>query len=176
MSHGVENSIQNGKIMASVLCILYLLHSIKKHLERSNRNDNAVIKLLSILRLQPYFSESVPKCLEWDTIVKIVPTSCHEKIADVLESYINSLLSQHNFMEWLYILPLIHLLKKKTTPFNNPVLNSESIQWTDSTIKNWSALSTQHVKSRYIAKLSYVAEVTFDCSSLAHLYKHRLVS
>ena len=102
-----------------------------------------------MLQLKCDLSQSVPKCLDWKIISEIVPSTYHEKVSAALAFHINMVLPQHDCVEWLYILPLIHLLKKKTDPFDNPIMTSENIQWTDNSIE-WRALARQRSKSRYV--------------------------
>ena len=118
--------------MGAVLLIINLLHKISAQLMTADRlNCNQLVSLFSMLCLNPNLSHSKSEDLQF--LLSFIPTECYKPISDALIYFTNNYLLDLK-IEWLYVIPLIHIFKKRVHPFENPVYDKKYIKWTDEDI------------------------------------------
>lgn len=91
--------------------------------------------LFSMLRLRPKVEKSPPTCEDLRLLKSMVPVSLQGKIANVLIEFINLVLPYRDVCmecQWLYVIPLVHVLKRPTLPFAS--LYENEVKWMDKDI------------------------------------------
>lgn len=125
VSSTVDSSgIVNGKRMCSILIILELLNKL------GHKDNNDINLLFSMLCFKPPDSSQTWEDLSF--LLSFIPNECHMNLAKVLVNFVNAILpvcSDLNRIEWLYVIPLVHIFQKKTVPFKPPALTSKEIRW-----------------------------------------------
>ena len=118
--------------MGAVLIVLNLFLDLTPHLQNSEKlNYYEIGTIFSMLCLKP----SVHKSEDLQFLLSYIPDKSHVSIANALVSLTNFILGNLKYMKsikWLNVIPLIHILKKRITPFDTP---GRDIQWTDKDIK-----------------------------------------
>lgn len=130
ISMDVNFPANNGKRMCSVLVLTHLLHNLSQHDRDINPGD--VSMLLSMLCLKPTTEQNKPKCEELQLLQSFIPVCYHEKIGDILSRFINHVLHYHETCmqcRWLYVIPLVHIFKRKTLPFAS--MHGRELKWMD---------------------------------------------
>ena len=96
-------------------------------------NSNEIDILFSMLRLKP---DSSQKCADLNFVRNYIPQDYHEHVGDVLVYFMKLCLPTNNLksVDWVYVVPLIHIFKKKINPFDTPTRISQKIKWTDGNI------------------------------------------
>lgn len=120
----------NGKRVCSVLVILELLMKIDKKLERNqgiDRNISDHYYLFSML----YLISKQPQDASLNFFQSFIPDKENESVAKLLLKYMELVLPSCNLerIEWLYMVPLIHILKKRIKPFDKIIV--ASLKWKD---------------------------------------------
>lgn len=120
--------------MSSVLVVLFLLYKLSAdHLLRSNSiNHNDVAMAFSMLHLKPNIHHSTHNDLHF--LLTFIPATSHVIIANTLLKLVHGNMRMLKNAEWLYIIPLIHVLKKRVNPFDRPALSGSDIRWLDQDI------------------------------------------
>ena len=141
----IKTSSDNGKRVCSVLIVLDLLRKIYDKLLPSEKpNADEVIYIFSMLRLRPDISSE--KFPDLNFVTNYIPQHYHERMAAVLNHFLVICLPTNNVKnaDWISVIPLIHIFKKRIHPFDPPVIKTEKIQWTDRDI-NLILLRKPHV-------------------------------
>ena len=83
--------------------------------------------LLEILKLMP--DEENKKCLDYDFVVDILPSTFKNEAAEAICALANQLIQTKDIdqAEWLYCLPLVHFLKQHSKPFASPEVPIEKL-------------------------------------------------
>lgn len=111
--------------MCSILIILNLLHKLSE----IDISPDDIDILFSMLCFKP------GPCDSWDDLnflLSFIPKECRKKVANVLVKFINAIMpfsSDLQTINWLYLIPLVHIFQKKTKPFKDPTLTSKEIIW-----------------------------------------------
>ena len=129
----IHSASDNGKRMCTVLIILVLLYKIE-----ANIHPDDVIMVLSLLRLRPPETRDVqvPKFLDLLLVMRSIPEDFHAEMSAILSRFKNYVLYiATEELEWVYIIPLIHILSKQVKPLEELALTiSEKIQWRDDSL------------------------------------------
>lgn len=145
----VNTSSDNGRKMCSVLVIINVLFIIR---DCSNLalSSSQISFLFSMLRLRPHLDHSQTlKFLDMDFLRSFIPDQHHIEVAETLIHFTNlALPSGSASPEWIFVLPLIHFFQKKihVHPFDSPALTSDTINWTDSSIKLYTSSKNTRAK------------------------------
>ena len=137
--HSMWPPVDNGKRMVSVISIICLLLELIREgqIKWKAINLKDASMMLSMLVLKPDFSISdSPKCEELRLLSAISPRAWLPHVVSAIiefTNYFKSRWGQTNY-EWIYILPLIHILNNETKPFGKPLLKSKEIKWDDTNI------------------------------------------
>ena len=75
--------------------------------------------LMEMLKLMP--DEETKKCLDYDFVVDILPSTFQNQAADAICALANQLIQTKDIeqAEWLYCFPLVHFLKQHSKPFES---------------------------------------------------------
>lgn len=122
----------NGKQICSMLVVLLLLNKIYSHFKENDVKDYKTISsMFSKLCLQVSNSQQPPTCPDLDFVLSRIPDDHRKNIAEALKELVNSIVSLNGWKtpEWLYAVPLIHILNGKIEPFQRPTLTSKDINW-----------------------------------------------
>ena len=135
----VDNAEENGRRMASVLAIISCIYSLVPPLKMDNFESSAIAAILSMLCLKPNLENK--QHTDLDTVLSLIPEKSRKAVSEALCGMCKYLALHKDLREpdWIYAVPLIHFLQKKSTPFD--ALNPEKITW-----KN-TYLDLSHVKS-----------------------------
>ena len=146
----VESPCDNGRRMASVLCIIYCLHlniEMPGRFDMGTFSTPAIESLLSMLLLRPYIADRV--CTDLDIVLTTIPKWSFASVSRALIficthfSYKRHLKSP----QWLFAVPLVHFfLEYNLSPFDELEVDLDKIRWSD-----------EH----------------FELSHIPHLCKHR---
>lgn len=117
----------NARRMCSVFVTVKLLSKLS-HDKRNMVTDSRIMELFSMLLLTP----ELPSCPEISIVSDLISEDCQKNIASILVQFLNVNLpaSNRRSAEWLYAIPLIHILEKRIKPFGRPALTSKDIRWT----------------------------------------------
>ena len=123
--------------MSSVLVILCCLHhiimipSFFKMNQIYPQNKSA---LLYMLHLMP--DPVQRKCLDWEYLMNMIPPKFKTTVYEaVLEFTVNLGHTEHlSKPQWLYSVPLVHLLGGAIQPFQEMCLNPSEVPWVDELI------------------------------------------
>ena len=86
--------------------------------------------LLSMLRLQPDISSF--KCVDLQFLTSYIPDGCFKDVGQMLKDFINFILPDClERLDWINVIPLLHIFLKKIQPFDGPVLAYNEIKWSD---------------------------------------------
>ena len=134
--------------MCSIFVILKLLSKIS-----FGRTDvikrPEVMNMFSMLFLSPEPTPPPPKCHDWSVISELIPEANRKDIAAVLIRLLNLNLpmSTWKMADWVFVIPLIDLLEKRTKPFARPAMTSRDIQWKLENHVNFPELRSQGVSA-----------------------------
>ena len=89
--------------------------------------------VLETLKLMP--DEETKKCLDYDFVVDILPSTFKNEAAEAICALANQLIQTKDIdqAEWLYCLPLVHFLKQRSKPFASPDVPIEKLNFDE----NW---------------------------------------
>ena len=121
--HDVVSSSDNGKRISCVLVVLTLLKKIDEKLEACDKDPNEYMQLFSMLYLRPEFDCNPPKSTDWNYVMhSFIPAAEQQNVANTLVHFVNRVLksSMCHEVEWIYVVPLIHFLKKRVDPLQLP--------------------------------------------------------
>ena len=137
----VDSAEENGRRMASVLAIISCIYSlIPNPLNLDNFESRVIAAILSMLCLKPNLENRQHPDL--DIVLSLLPGEKSRKATSEALCGMCTHLSSHKDLrepDWVYAIPLIHFLQKKSIPFDT--LNPDSITWENS------HLGLNHVKS-----------------------------
>lgn len=135
-----DTAEENGKRVASVLVIISSIHSLIPQLKFDNFEPSAIAALLSMLYLKPDLEKQQYTDLE--IVLSILPENFRKPVSEALCGMCTHLSSSKDLREpdWVYAIPLIHFLQKKSIPFDT--LNPENISWENP------HLGLNHVRSK----------------------------
>ena len=130
-STNISSVTDNGRLMCSVLLILHVLFKVKHYVHSVNPHEVAF--LFTMLCLRPDISSHLNhKCLDLTFLTSNIPQEYHVKIVDELIFFTNQMLPVASLnLEWICVIPLIHIFSKRIEPFDLPVFTSNEIQWRD---------------------------------------------
>ena len=136
----VDSMEENGKRIASVLAITSCIHSLVPPLKLDSFESSAIAAILSMLCLKPNLENR--QHLDLDIVLSLIPENTWKAVSATLCRLCNHLSSHKDLREpdWIYAVPLIHFLQKKSTPFDT--LDLDNIVWRDA------CLDLSHVKSK----------------------------
>ena len=136
----VDSMEENGRRIASVLAITSCIHSLVPPLKLDSFESSAIAAILSMLCLKPNLENR--QHLDLDIILSLIPENTWKAVSAALCGLCNHLSSHKDLREpdWIYAVPLIHFLQKKSTPFDT--LDLDNIVWRDA------CLDFSHVKSK----------------------------
>ena len=92
--------------------------------------------MFGLLCLAPYQLDTQQwKSEDLDVLLNFVPEAAYDENATCLEEFTNFVIKERQLRgpQWLYVLPLIHIFRKKINPFEKPA--TTDIQWEDNKIK-----------------------------------------
>ena len=113
--------------MCSVLVIMYILFKISDRVTPSSISSDNIAQLFSMLHLRPEkVSNQIPPDLNF--IMGFIPDQYYPEVAKVLIHFATIMQPK---IDWVYVIPLIHILKKKVLPCAKPEVESSLIKWTD---------------------------------------------
>lgn len=123
--------------MSSVLVIMCCIHKMAPKYVKLNKIDpNIISELLLMLSLNP--EPLLKRCDDWSYLLNLLHNkdSFKKNIYDSLREFIIILSHEHHLMkpEWLFSLPLLHLLREQIQPFQELELNPQKIPWKDDEI------------------------------------------
>ena len=112
--------------MCSVLVIVCILFKISD----SVKDSDIIAQLFSMLHLMP---ENVPNQIPLDLkfIMSFIPDQYYPDVATALIHFAKKLMLKNKLECVVYVIPLIHFLKKKVLPCAKPEVKSDLIKWTD---------------------------------------------
>ena len=143
--------------MCSVLIILMLLSKViqDQHFKLEMFHLEELCSMFGMLCLAPHQLDTQWKSEDLDILLNFVPEVAYDEIATCLEEFINSVIEERQLRgpQWLYVLPLIHIFRKKIKPFEKPA--TTDIQWDDNKIKLSLAKCTSSVRDD--TRLAYVS-------------------
>ena len=108
--------------MYSVLIILNILFKIS---DRVTHSSDDIAQLFSMLYLRPLdqnWSKS-PKFLDLNIVMAFIPDQYYQSISKVLAHFTKYLGAK---LEWVYVIPLIHIFEKHISPYDKPAIKSDS--------------------------------------------------
>lgn len=124
----VHTSKDNGRRMCSVLVIMDILFKISDRVTHNSISSDDIALLFSMLHLRPEnVNQNIPPDLNF--IMAFIPDQCYPGVAKVLVHFTTIL--QQAKLEWIYVIPLIHIFEKKVLPCAKPEVKSDLIKWTD---------------------------------------------
>ena len=129
--HSVESSSDNGKRISCVLVLLTLLKKIDDKLGDCDKDPNEYMLLFSMLYLTPEFDSTPPKLTDLNIVMSsFIPEPQQQEVADTLVHFVNKVLKTTccEEVDWTYVVPWIHFLKKKVKPLQRP---GASFVWND---------------------------------------------
>ena len=102
--------------------------------------------MFGMLRFVPHQLDTQWKSEDLEVLLNFVPEGAYDQIATCLEEFTNFVIKERQLREpqWLYVLPLIHIFRKKIKPFDKPA--TTNIQWEDNNIKLSLAKCTSSVR------------------------------
>lgn len=127
------NVILNGRRMLSAIIVICCLHELTpktiKHL--SDIPSDLISALLSLLCLMPDLDRR--KCADWNYLTTFIPDSLRKKVSDAILAFVVHLSHTKYFdlPDWLFAVPIVHFLRKITTPFQDLETNPKKISWGD---------------------------------------------
>lgn len=104
----------NGKRICSGLLLLCLLHNLAKHFREIDASDISTI--FSMLLLKPTIEQSKPKCEDLRMLNTLISIHYQEYVANILVDLVNFILPVREVCvdcQWLHVIPLIHIFKRK---------------------------------------------------------------
>lgn len=125
---------ESGRKMYSVLVILCLLkRMIPEHCRLEALPLEELCSVFDMLCLAPHRVGSQWKSENLDVLLSSIPETAYGELATCLETFTNLVIERCRLrrLQWLYVLPLIHIFQKKIKPFENPATKFGDIQWVD---------------------------------------------
>jgi hypothetical protein len=149
------NSTDNGKKPCSALIILDILFKSSRLYRYSDVPLNCIKLIFSMLQMKPELHPAQrPKFSDLEFLMAYIPEHYHSHIAEVLVYFTNQVLPiDSGKLEWVYVLPLIHIFGKRVTAFDSPKLKSASIKWMDEKINLDTVLKNRNTPAK-IARYS----------------------
>lgn len=124
---------ENGRRIASVLTIMCCFHGmISRRVKIDQIPLEAVSDMLLMLRLMPQLNKN--KCNDLDHLSHLISNKNFMKVVchSILDFIVHLSHSQYlKQPQWLYSVPLLHLLNGKVKPFQKIELNPSEIPWKD---------------------------------------------
>ena len=138
----------NGKRMASVITIMCILYdmSINKNMNAnldSLVKPNVVSAMLSMLLLRPEIKSGNYKCEDLEMLLSFIPKFVQLKVTRALVEFAMYYFRMGNIdtnsPQWLYLLPLLHLLKcTRIPPLVKPLKLAEiKWEWDENFLSSW---------------------------------------
>jgi hypothetical protein len=124
----VDTAEENGQRMSSILAIVSSIYSLTPtSLTLDSFETSAITTILSMLCLKPNPEER--QHTDLDIVFNLLPEKSRKTASEALCGLCTHLSSHKDLREpdWIYTIPLIHFLQKKSTPFDT--LNPEKIVW-----------------------------------------------
>eukprot|EP00731_Ephydatia_muelleri_P016205 Em0009g629a len=120
--------------------------------------------VLETLKLMP--DEETKKCLDYDFVVDILPSTFKNEAAEAICALANQLIQTKDIdqAEWLYCLPLVHFLKQRSKPFASPEVPIEKLNFDE----NW-CFNVGPICERIASKQGFVARNYEKMKPLLHL-------
>lgn len=133
VSTAVDSSTTNGKRMCSILILLDLLHKLSECGKKDIVLPDDITMLFQMLCFKPDSHNPPLKLEDLNYLLSFIPDKYYMDVANVLVKFTNDILPSNNLksIEWLYVVPLIHILKKKIQPFEHPAVTSREIRWNE---------------------------------------------
>lgn len=127
----------NGRRMSCSLVILGLLRKVLNNLEEQDKSPEDYLFFFSMLYFMPR-QEPMKNSADLSIVLSFIPSAEHSVMADVLVYFVNKVLEKGytlcERLEWLYVIPLIHILKGQTKPFDDPTVILDEIKWMDDNV------------------------------------------
>lgn len=123
----------NGERMASVITIMCILHNMgideRVSLDHLVKPDS-VSAMLSMLLLRPDIKPGSSKCEDLEVLLSFIPQRARHSVSGVLVRFADYFIRMGNIHkpEWLYLLPLLHLLKSGPI-FGKTTMKLREIKW-----------------------------------------------
>ena len=136
----VDTAEENGQRISSVLAIVSCIYSLTPtSLTLNSFHASAIATILSMLCLKPDLEKR--QHTDLDIVLNLLPEKSRKATSEALCGMCTHLSSHKDLREpdWIYAVPLIHFLQKKSTPFET--LNPDKITWENP------HLGLKHVKS-----------------------------
>ena len=120
-----------GRIVSTVAVICCFYQLIPHHLRIENIELEHTSLFLSMLALKPVMEGN--KCFDYDYVLYLIDPKCRKEVAEAISGFCMHLAHSKTLRnpEWLYALPLLHFLRKDSSPFQKPELDPEKMQWGD---------------------------------------------
>ena len=121
--------------MSSVLVILCCLHHmIPKHIKMDQIHPRNISTLLNMLRLMP--DPVQRQCLDWEYLMNMIPPTFKKTVYEAVLRFTVDLGHTEYLSkpQWLYSVPLVHLLHGAIQPFQELCLDPSKVPWEDRVI------------------------------------------
>ena len=131
----IKGALENGKRMSSVLVILCCLHDmIPIYIKMDQIQPQTKSTLLYMLRLMP--DPVQRKCLDWEYLMTMIPPTFKKTVYEAVLGFTADLAHTEYLSkpQWLYSVPLVHLLGGTIQPFQEMCLNPSKVPWVDELI------------------------------------------
>lgn len=126
---------ENGRRIASTVAVIFCFYQlIPRHLKMEDIELEHTSSFVSMLALKP--DMEVKKCYDYDYVVDLIDPKCRKAVAEAISGFCMHL-AHHKTLHnpaWLYAVPLLHFLRKDSTPFQGPELNPEEMEWGDNNL------------------------------------------
>ena len=123
---------ENGRRIVSVIAVICCFHQlIPRHLRIEDVKLNYIATILLMLALKPVVEHK--KCIDFDFVLDLIDPNSRKSVAEAISSFCTHLAHSRTLQnpEWLYAVPLLHFLRKDSSPFQIPEINPEKIQFGD---------------------------------------------
>ena len=154
-----ENGCKIASVIA-VICCFYQL--IPHHLKIEDIKLDHIAIILSMLALKPDMERK--KCIDFDFVLNLIDPNSRKSVAEAISGFCTHLAHSrtlHN-PEWLYAVPLLHFLRKDSSPFQPAEMNPEKMQWGDKNLGLTTVRSQAHDK-QFGYVYSYSVYVMWFC-------------
>lgn len=128
----IKVEVDNGKRMSSVIAIMCCLHDMTpKFFIMEHFSFDEMCLLLSMLHLRPNVDRKL--CLDWEYVTQMIPKDFREVARDSVQAFTMHLSHTAHLQrpEWLYSVPLLHLLHGSAKPFQEIERDPTNITWGD---------------------------------------------
>ena len=138
---------ENGRRIASVIAVICCFYQlIPHHLRIEDVKLNYIATILLMLALKPVVKHK--KCIDFDFVLDLIDPNSRKSVAEAISGFCTHLAHSrtlHN-PEWLYAVPLLHFLRKDSSPFQTAEMNPEKMQWGDKNLNLTTVRSQAHDK------------------------------